>query len=541
MFKNKMLFLLLLIMFVMMTACSNDENASGEGNESGSGSIVTAPGEFPIVEEKVELDVLIPANSIVEDFETNEFTKWYEEKTGVHINWEIIPYESQQEQLNLILTSGEYPDVIMDMGVGRSQLRLYGESGSFLALNDLIDEYGVETKKMFEDMPLVEDVITTPEGDIFALPQVNECYHCSMPQKLWVYEPWLEELGMDIPTTTEEYKELLLAIKNTDLNGNGKADEIPLSGQYNGYYTSLATPGFLMDPFIYSDLHIVDGEVIAPWNKPEYKEGLAYLRDLYEEGLIYSGSFTQSLEQFKQLGENPNEPILGTAVSATVSFADVNGRMNDYVVIPPLEGPSGQRITHSVPNPVTRPAEFIITNKAKHPEVAFRWADAMYDEGITMRSVLGREGEEWFTPEEGVLALNGEQASYETIKLDEPVQNAHWSQTGPSLRTKEFRSSRAVPEGDLETKLWESTEQYEPYLSDSIEPIPPLFFSQEDSNEMAKIEQSLTDYYEEMAAAFITGESDLDKDWDEYINNLQQIGLDEYVNIYQRAYDEKYK
>ncbi|NGP43799.1 extracellular solute-binding protein [Bacillaceae bacterium SIJ1] len=535
MIRKRLFFLVLSIVFI--TACSNDENTSADSSDP----IVTAAGEFPIVKEKVELDVLIPANAMVEDFETNAFTKWYEEKTGVHVNWEVLPAEGSTEQLNLIMTSGEYPDVIMDMGIGRSQLRLYGENGTFLALNDLIDEYGVETKKMFEDMPLVEDDITTPDGDIFSLPQVNECYHCSMPQKMWVYEPWLEELGMDIPTTTEEYKDLLLAIKNNDPNGNGKADEIPLSGQYNGWYTSLANPGFLMDPFIYSALHIVDGKVIAPWDKPEYKEGLAYLRDLYEEGLIYSGSFTQNAEQFKQLGENPGTPILGTAVSASIAYADVDGRMNDYVVIPPLEGPSGQRVTHFVPSLVTRPAEFIITNKAEHPEVAFRWADAMYNEDITMRSVIGREGEEWFKPEEGVLALNGEQATYETITKNGHIHNAHWDQTGPSLRTKEFRSSRAVPEGDIETLLWGATEQYEPYLSDTIEPIPPLFFSEEDSNKMAKIEQSLSDFHGEMAAAFITGESDLDSDWDEYVNTLQQIGLEEFVGIYQRAYDEKYK
>ncbi|WP_062105863.1 extracellular solute-binding protein [Bacillus niameyensis] len=545
--RKKIVLVLLLLLTLLIAACSKDKDVTTEGNkgggdaaQQGSDSIVTDAGEFPIVKEKVELNVLIPANSLVKDFNTNEFTKWYEEKTGVHINWEVLPSEGAQEQLNLILTSGEYPDVIMDMGLQPAQLRLYGDNGTFLALNDLIEKYGIETKKMFQEIPVVKDAITSPDGKIYALPQVNECFHCTMPQKMWVYKPWLDKLDMDIPQTTEEFRELLLAIKNGDPNGNGKADEIPLSGQYNGWHTSLT--GFLMDPFIYSDVHVVDGKIIAPWDKEEYKEGLKYLNSLYKDGLIYSGTFTQNGEQFKQLGENPEIPILGTALSATLSsFTEGDSRMKDYVAIPPLEGPDGQRITFYLPNPVTRPAEFIITNKAKNPEVAFRWADAMYQEEITMRSVIGREGEEWKIPEEGVLGLDGNQAKYETIEKEEPVHNDYWDQTGPSLRTKEFRAGQAVPEGHQEQLLWAATEQYAPYISDTIEPLPPLFFSEEDSNKMAKIEQSLTDYVDEMASAFITGQSDIDSSWDKYISTLQEIGIEEYVAIHQRSYDEKYK
>ncbi|GAB2567319.1 extracellular solute-binding protein [Gracilibacillus alcaliphilus] len=537
---TKLLFLFLLAISIIAAGCSNNESTGG--NNEDYEPVVTEPGTFPIVEEEVELNVVIPSNSLVRDFETNEFTKWYEEKTGVKVNWEVLPEEGAQEQLNLMLASGDYPDIIMDASLTPAQLRIYGENGTFLALNDLIEEYGIETKRMFEEMPLVEDVITTPDGNIYALPQVNECFHCTMPQKMWVYKPWLDELGLDIPTTTEEYKELLLAIKEEDLNGNGKADEIPLAGQYNGWHADIAAPSsFLIDPFIYSDTHVVNGDVVVPWDKDEYREGLAYIRDLYQEGLIYEGSFTQNGEQYKQLGENP-EPILGTAVSAAPSaFSEQQGRMGDYVIIPPLEGPKGQRVSFYLPDPVTRPAEFVITDKAEHPDVALRWADAMYQEEITMRSVLGIEGEDWKQPEEGALGLDGNPATYELIPRDEPIHNNFWDQTGPSLRTAAFRAGQVVVPGDQEQILWEATEQYEPYISEEIEPMPKLFFTEEESNRLAQLEQSITEYIEEMTAAFITGSSNLESEWDQYIDTLNQKGLEEYVDIYQKAYDEKYK
>src|SRR5690625_3105658 len=245
---NYSLIILFSIFISLLTACSKSQESEVDINDEISSkyvddSILTEPGEFTIVEEEVTLDVLIPSNSFVENFETNEFTKWYEEKTGVKINWEVVPEEGVEEQLNLILTSGDYPDVIMNMPVSPAQLRVYGEKGIFLSLNELIDKYGVQTKKMFEEMPIIEDSITTPEGDIYALPQVNECYHCTMPEKMRINKPWLDELSLDMPKTTEEFYEVMKAFKDEDPNGNGEADEIPLAGMKNSWREKIT--GFL--------------------------------------------------------------------------------------------------------------------------------------------------------------------------------------------------------------------------------------------------------------------------------------------------------
>lgn len=536
-------FILLVLLSLLIVGCSNDKKTEGAGEDYE--HIVTKAGEFPIVEEEVTLNVLVKSNSLVKDFETNEFTKWYEEKTGVKVNWEVIPEEGVQEKLNLILSSGDYPDVIMDMPVSTAQMRLYGDKGVFLSLNDLIDEYGIETKRMFEEMPVIEDGVTTPEGDIYALPQVNECFHCTMPQKMWIYQPWLDELGLDMPETIDDFYEVLKAFKTGDPNGNGKNDEIPFASQKNQWSERMA--GFLMNPFIYSDMYVEDGEIIVPWDKPEWKEGLEYLNRMYEDGLIYSGSFTQDPEQFKSIGENDGEPILGVALAAVPSYflsvdhTDENRRAKDYVAVPPLKGPNGEPITLYQPNPITRPAEFIITNKAKHPDVAFRWADAMYDQDITTRSVIGRKGEEWDDAEEGELGLDGNPATWKMTRDDDGVHNEYWDQTGPSYRTKEFRAGSATPEGHQEVMLWDATKAHEPYISETITYVPPLFFSEEQSTELVKIEKTLTDYVEEMEAKFITGDADLEKEWDTYIENLESIGLKEYVKIFQTAYDEKYK
>ncbi|KRG15491.1 hypothetical protein ACA30_06215 [Virgibacillus soli] len=529
---------------MFVSACGNDkaEQSSGQSNSE---PIVTAAGTFPIVEEEVTLDVMIPSNSLVKDFDKNEFTKWYEEKTGVHINWEIVPAEGAKEKLNLMLTSGDLPDVIMDFTLTPSQLMIYGQKGVFLNLNDLIDNYGVETKKMFEEFPAVKDAVTTPDGDIYALPQVNDCYHCSMPQKMWVYQPWLDELGLEMPTTTEEFYTVLKAFKEEDPNGNGKADEIPFSGSKDETTGEIA--GFLMNAFIYNDMHVKEGNITAPWDKDEWKEGLKYLNKLYKEGLIYSGSFTQDADQNKTLGDNPDVPILGASVGLNSgSFADLeNGRGRDFEVVPPLKGPDGEQVTLYTPSPVTKPTEFIITKNAKHPDVAMRWADAMYSEEITMRSTLGPPDEGWKEAEEGEKGLDGEQAKFKEIQIDWSSQNINWSQTGPSLRSHDYRASFAYDKtenGDnQEVLLWNATEKYEPYISTTVESVPDLFFTQEQASELVNLESTIEDFVDEKTAQFITGKADIDKSWDNYISELENIGLGKYIDIYQQAYDAKYK
>ncbi|GGH81330.1 ABC-type glycerol-3-phosphate transport system substrate-binding protein [Pullulanibacillus pueri] len=145
--KHKFIVILtfLLLCSLLMAGCSSKETS--KKTTADVKPIVTDPDTFPIVKDKVTLTVLIPSNSLVKDFNTNDFTKWYEKKTGVHVKWEIIPEDGAAEKLNLMLASGDLPDVIMHMPVTKSQLMVYGKKGVFQSLNNLIDKYGLRPRK----------------------------------------------------------------------------------------------------------------------------------------------------------------------------------------------------------------------------------------------------------------------------------------------------------------------------------------------------------------------------------------------------------
>ncbi|UVI28458.1 ABC transporter substrate-binding protein [Paenibacillus spongiae] len=535
---NRLGLLVLLLCFMIVNACSNAGSGQGEQKKEDDVELqVSAPGQFPIVNEKVTLKVLVPSNSLVENFETNEFTKWMEEKTNVHVEWEVMPADSAQEKLNLILSSGELPDVIMDSPVTLAQLMVYGNQGMFLPLNDLIDKHGYEIKKVFEKMPIVKETITTPDGYIYALPQVNECYHCTMSQKMWVYKPWLDKLQIDVPQTTEQFYEMLKAFKEKDPNGNGKPDEISLAGAPKTWFG--AVDGFLMNPFIYSDKYVANGKIEIPYNKPAFKEGLKYMHKLYAEGLIAPESFTQNGDQLTKLGENPDTPILG-AVPGGCMICSFTTRGKDYVTIPALQGPEGKRTSLYMPSPVTRPTEFIITNQAKHPEVALKWADAMFSEEVTFRSTNGIPDKDWRWAKDGEIGINGKPARWTILYKYGNIQNDDWKGTGPSFQDNDFRLSMSVEPGDIEQVLFaETNKNYEPYIPKISEVVPTLFFSEAQSAELAELEKTITNYVDEMKAKFITGKADLEKEWDSYVQTLDKLNVKRYLEIYQEAFDAK--
>ena len=214
--------------------------------------MVSGPGEFPIVEEPITLDILMLGHAIVEEFPTNTFTQWYSERTGINLNFDIAPPNEDREVLNLTIASGDLPDIIVGFTVDPSTLALFGPQGLFLPLSDLIEEHGHFIHDVFETSPQVRPLITSPDGEIYGLPQVNECYHCFYAQRAWINQDWLDNVGMGVPETTEQLLDVLMAFKEQDANGNGDPDdEIPLAGATTGWNTNI--DGFLLNPFVFTE------------------------------------------------------------------------------------------------------------------------------------------------------------------------------------------------------------------------------------------------------------------------------------------------
>ncbi|WP_281888729.1 extracellular solute-binding protein [Paenibacillus sp. YYML68] len=536
---------------VLLTACSTDTgDTDKEGTkDSPNAAIVNPPGQFPIVNEKIKLKVLVRGNALVENFNTNGYTKWLENKTNIQVEWIVADEKNYLEQLNLALSGGDLPDVIMNMGISPEQQMVYGEQGVFVSWTELIEKYGPNTQNIFKEMPEVKEAITAPGNKIYSLPYVNECYHCSMNFKLYVYKPWLEKLGLKEPSTLDEFYQMLKAFKEKDPNGNGKPDEIALVGATG---TRTLIDPFIMNSFIYDDglkrMIVKDGKIDVVYNKPEWKEGLLYLRKLYKEGLIAPQSFTQDDASLKKVAENPDVAIAGAMPAHSPSTITIvegpSGRWLDYQPIAPLKGPSGKQTSFWNPYDKIRAGHFIMTNANKYPEATMRWADAMYEFEANLYSNFGVENSSWKWAQPGDVGRDGQPAKYRLLIPYGRVQNESWAQYGVNYRTdKDWYAGQAVLKlPDKEKMYYEVTKKnYEPYRPDIKSIVPPLFFAPSDSQALAELDKTINDYVKTMIARFITGDADIEKEWSSYLSTLEKMNLKTYLEIYQKAYEAKQK
>lgn len=526
----------------------------------GDKGLYTEKGTYPITNEKIELNFLTLNVPFIVDFETNEFVTYMEEKTNIHINWEFAPSDKKEEKLNLVLASGTYPDVFYGMSIKPNFESQYGvDQQIFLPLNDLIEEHGINFKNnVFNKFDWVKGRLSCVDGNIYALPTWNDCYHCNHALKYWINTEWLQKLNLDMPTTTEEFYQVLKAFKEKDPNGNNKADEIPLTGSntWHGFLEPFLINSFILDPDDNdSELRaiVTDGTVKTIADTEEYREGLRYIRRLYKEGLIAEGSFTQKSDQLKQIATNPEAEVVGVIpggfAGLIIDSTSNPERYAHYDALAPLEGPTGLRQTTKF-NSALQTGEFIISSTCKYPEAAMRWADYLYTtEGANYRAGT-REGRDFAKAEPGDIGIDGKPAKTKVlIPYSQELQNKGFIWLGPEYCPAEDRLGVAVkpglskfaPEG-LEILLYQATaEKYEPYVSKEAKRLPPVKLSADENDQIQIIKVELEKYMKESRLKFLLGNWSLDDDWDQYVKGLKSIGIDEYFKVIQKAYDRQYK
>lgn len=511
--------------------------------------------------EKRELNITAVKVATVEDYETNDFTLWLEEKTGIHINFNQIPDDSASEKVAMQFAGGDLPDAFLGVGLSSDALLQYGSAGAIVALDDYLEQYTPNLMKAMEYYEQGLSLIKQADGHIYSLPSINPCYHCTYANKMWVNTVWLDNLGLTAPTTTDEFTEMLKAFRDQDANGNGDpSDEVPMAGSTNGWYGQ--TYPYLINSFLYFDTSKYgfqlddEQQVYSAMAKDEFREALKYLNMLYEEGLMYEGTLTQTMDQLKQMVENPDGNLVGCMTAGYGGqFASEIGdeRYREYYAISPLKGPEGVQYAMSALQ-LPSIGQFVVTSACADPTLALEWADYFYTSEVTASMYNGIEGVGWRWAEDGEIGFNGEPAQWAAVAYYSgntgDTQNYCWTQTGIYNFSAEWRGSQAVSAEvdlrsaeDMEYMLFKVTqEMYEPYSGLKYN-LPTLNYTEDQQSRITDLTYEFQNYYDEVIYGFITGEKDIDSDadWQAHLDNLATYGVDEICEIYQTAYDAMYK
>lgn len=565
--SKKFMLALVLIFCMMLSACSgavsSNQSQSDSQGSSGPDSQVSAseqettgitdpnvnpPGVFPICKEPIVLTMGVVQSMFVEDYETNALALYMEELGNMDIQFVIFPSNSSEanQKLEVMINSGtELPDVLMGFSFDSMALLNYGSQGVFLALNDYIDTIGVEVHDAFERVSIdnLRELMTQADGNIYNLPKYTEQVGNMHSQRQWINQVWLDNLGLDMPTTTDDFIEVLKAFRDLDPNQNGKKDEVPFTGSQGWQSSSLDA---IMNAFIYNDAAspnnkprwiLENGILDTPYTKEEWREGLRYLKMLVSEGLLSPMCITQDVTQLQELLAAGDESQVGVYTAGANLFGATDERKLDYAPLPPLTGPEGVCWTAFYPS--APGGGFIITKFADHPEAAFRLGDYCMSEDMAFRSRFGVPEVDWREPgpdDKGLYEDLGFEPVVVPILPFNSVQNSYFG-INAVLRLG-IQDGQAVTVDDpLYTELF-IAEAVPYYLGKTPKEYVDLIkYNQEEYDQIKDIYSTLVTYVNESMARFVTGDMDLDTQWDAYLEELDNIGLQRFVEISQTAYD----
>lgn len=272
----------------MLSGCGSSEKKDGQtasGGEEAVSDGKEAMSDSKEVASDEDIEVWGTNTGYLPVEAGSELYNLYKKMMGVGI---VQPYvewnggETYLEQLNLRIAAGDMPDVFSPWNGIESELI---ESGALLDLTDLLQE---KAPHLWESIPeemwdAVKANDPTGENRIYVIPQVlNYGRNGGM-----IRQDWLDSLGLKMPTTQEEFVEVLRAFKNDDPNGNGVADEIATGGraevrwmgQMFGQYGIAMWEG-------YPQWDIYDGELTYSAVTQNMKDCLEWMSELYAEGLL---------------------------------------------------------------------------------------------------------------------------------------------------------------------------------------------------------------------------------------------------------------
>lgn len=529
-----------LVAGALMGCSPKSEQTSIEQNKPKPG--VEEPLKLPITKEPIKLTYFQALNeNVTATMKSNAEIKIYqklEKRTGIQIEWRHPPVGQEQEQFKLMVASNDLPDIIATGWMGYpGGITKAMQDKLIVRLNDYIDSYAPNLKKILKEKPEIKKQLETDNGDIAFFPLLNDEKATTSygPQ---IRKDWLDKLGLQVPVTVDDWYNVLKAFKEKDPNGNGQKDEIPFVVPKQDYPPTTAALAnashFIIGAYgITYGLIQKDGKVCFGPVQPEFKEYLKTMQKWYKEGLIDPDFANTDKKSFDAkitseragawlgwVGSNMGPYI--NALKAKGSGAKIVGTTN-----PVLK--AGDRAIVGHMSPLVQSTNHAITTKNKHLKETVQWFDYKYSQEGHILSNFGIEGEA-YTMKDGKpvytdLIMKNPQglapfpaAAKYTLSMCNAAYIMDYNAFIQRYPIKEQQEAIAKW-SDAENKI------LMPY---NVTPLP------EETKKAASIINNINTYLDEAAMRFITGKDSLDN-FDKFVNTLKQMGLDDYIKIYQSA------
>ncbi len=531
-------------MAVSMTACGGTNSSDVNSDEPKTD------------ESQTQFSVLSGISALSSGFENNEVLNQLQDDSGITIDWDCLS-DSLSEQVNIRIAGGDLPDAFQGVGFSNYELTRYGEDGTFIDLTPYItEEYMPNLTKILEENPEILSAITMSDGKVYGLPSAEkmgtagigdeEDYSIyTIPQFSMINKAWLDDLGLEMPTTLDELHDVLVEFQENDMSakyyGNDAGTTIPMSTGYdewcwgqNIFYAGFGFTNWIND--VCNDLILTDdGTAEYVCASENYREALTYFHDWYAEGLMDNGMFSQSDTQYMA---KCSQGYVGVGTWWYIEEL-MGDYADDYEFLPILDGPDG---THNVTVRTgggTNSGNLSITSACESPINLLKFYDSWYQPETVMQLQYGAIGTYFTTQDEdGVWISITDEESQDKYGKSAGELKSENEVYGPKLILSDYYNTTFKMEDRAVERLTDLQDYWMQFVdSDVTFPVDCVYTE----DELEVIDQYKVDFentVSENEGLWIKNGGPTDEEWENYLTTLKEsCGMDKLLSVYQAAYD----
>ncbi|TLS38378.1 DUF3502 domain-containing protein [Pseudalkalibacillus caeni] len=508
-FKKLVAILMVFALTFAVTACSEETSEQGDAKSKDNSdfSIWTWLGAVEVWGGKSYNEVMV-------------YDK-LEDRTGVKIKY-VHPTGDATESFNLMMTSGNMEDAIWYRWSPERAIQYY-EAGRILDIYPLVKENAPNLMKLLDENPDLKKQLVDPEGRMFYMPWITMDKFLNLSEGMVLREDWLQKAGKGVPKTNEELYEVLKAMKEKNVSGDKKF--VGLTGYAPQIYKLFYGFG------VADDWYLEGNKVTYGPATDKYKKALKWFNKLYEEGLLDKDYLTNDGDIYdKKLVDGQSAGFIDNSDSMAriMKMAEEAGNPFKFTPIPYLEYNGKPTSLNSTAKRIAQPYGLGISAKTENPEKLIEYLDygfskegqEFFNWGIEGETFKEKEGEKVFTDK-----IMNDKENVPGLAMTKYV-NPWW------ITVSSVEASKAVL-NDLGKEARETWADVD--VSMAFEPI--LWMTNEENETVQSTSTDVQTFKDEMRDAFITGQKDIDAEWDQYVETLESMGINDVKKAKQSAYD----
>lgn len=506
------------------TAASKTESGGATTAASAETAAAEEPGLFnlegyPIVNEPVTLTIGITANPEAGEFQTFDIVQKIADYTGVNLQW--VEY-ADATALSLMFADRDYPDIII--GGSDKQLMDAAEAGDLYALDEYMD-YAPIWRDYLNENPTVKASITFPDGHIYSMPVVHDRTSYVLRDVWYINGTWLDEVGLEVPTTIDEFYEAMKAFKENAGKGSIPANVEPyyargIINHIGGALDLITSYGLKVTcegPYCTID---DNGNVEFNWTNPEIKEPIKFIHKLVEEGLMSKDGFT----------DDRNTGISKEDYEG--SYTEYIGYSEGRVPFGPLDSGNGKKpLIRSQLSRLQR-NKYAVSKKCEQPEIAMRLVNLLAEDDWVIYNFFG------MYDEMDSCVEKNEDGTY--FVKDKSNDREHHYKTLENniaeLMSRELADRITYAEGFEDYERDAASKMYGDHIMPIDSIFPTFIYSEENNDRISELGNDIKNYVKQTVNGWgLNG--GIDEEWDAYIQQLNAYGLEEYLTLLQEEYD----